>query len=162
MGYILGINPLLTYAPDEPESPVPFVAGSRGWDEDGNEYIFLEAAASQAITNGDVCFFDSAFEATELSTANDAVNQRIAVARATVAVGSFGWFQRYGVGQIAVTEAVAAGATLAATATAGQVNDAALTGLFPIVGMTLVTAATGAGLASAWLNYPMSFIEVHA
>lgn len=159
--YILGINPLLTYAPGLLEEPAPFPVGSRGCDEDGNEYVFLKAAAGQAIINGDVCFFDASWEATELSTANDAVNQRYAVARATVAVGSFGWFQRYGRGNILVTEAVAAGATLVATATAGQVNDAALTTLFPIVGMTLVTAAAGAGLADAWLNYPMSDFEVH-
>lgn len=157
--YIEGINPLITYAPSLPESPIPHANGTRGLDEDGNEYVFLRAAAANAPTNGSVCFFvPGTWDATLLSTSNDAVDQVICVAKTTFVALESGWFQRYGLCPVQTSGGTAAGLPVLATAVGGVVTtNATLTGLFPIRGAAaLQTGQTLPALTNYWLNYPMA------
>jgi hypothetical protein len=155
--YIEGINPNTTYLSGVLESPVPFALGTRGLDQLGNEYVFGQAVA--ASTNGGVCFYvPGVWTMTLLSTANDAVDQFIAVAKATLVINEYGWFQRYGPCPVQTSGATAIQLPVLATAAAGVVTTSAtLTGLFPIRGMVaLQTGQVLPLLTNYGLTYPLA------
>lgn len=155
--YIEGINPLITYAPSLPESPIPFALGTRGLDQAGNEYVFLQAAA--ITTAGAVLFYlTGTWTGTLLSTANDDVNQTVAVAKTAFAALEYGWFQRYGNASIQTSGNTAVALPVVATAAAGVLtSNATVTALFPIRGIALTQAGqTLPLLTTAVLNYPMA------
>jgi hypothetical protein len=62
--------------------------GSRDFDKDGNEYIYLQGVASTVA--GDVVSFDEAHLTTRL-VAN--AKGRVAVAMAATVASTFGWYQ---------------------------------------------------------------------
>lgn len=157
--YILGVNPLITYQPTttDPSMPVPDAVGTRGLDNQGNEYVFLQAAA--ITTNGAACFYvPGTFSATLLSTANDDVNQVIAFAKTAFAANEFGWFQRYGQLPIQTSGNTAIALPVLATATPGVLTtNATVAALFPIRGITLLQAGqTLPLLTNAYIQYPMA------
>lgn len=121
-------------------------------DHAGNEYVFLQAEA--AITGeGYVVTFGPTGLAIMVATgqAKTALGAPVAVALAEVPLGSYAWFQVKGFAQIR-TAVAAANTVLAATSTAGQLDDAVGKTIERLV---LTTArADSAGLAPGVLTYP--------
>jgi len=118
---------------------------------DGKQFIFCQASAP--ITGaGYVCGIDEANVATMLSaSAGGDRGDRVGVAPAAMAANEYGWFQVYGAADVQVAVAVA-NALLAATSTAGQLDDAVGK---TVERLTLTAARTGsAGLAAAMLVHP--------
>jgi len=96
-----------------------FAVGDTYVDNAGNGYTFIQAAG--AITGaGFVVRFGVDFQATMLSTANDARGDRVGVALGAIASGEFAWVQTSGVfANVQVLASCAANARLNTTATAG-------------------------------------------
>lgn len=134
-----------------------FGPGDRYIDDAGREYVFI--TASGAITAGFVCFFDTAYSATMLSTANDARGNLVGVAMATFATGEVGWLQVKGPASVRVLASAAANVRLNTTATAGALDDDGTAGAMQVQGVYLTTANGGAAAnVAAVLNYP--FVDV--
>ena len=120
------------------------------------EFIYLPGAAG--VVAGDVVAYDllprGAFvtRATNAAFVNSA--QPLAVALTAIPAGSFGWYQISGVATVNVTAASAAG-RMFLTATAGQVNSAALAGS-AVLGARLSTAigVPGVGQSYATITRP--------
>lgn len=136
----------------------PFRLGARACDEDGNEYVWVQA--SGAITgDGYVCAIDEAYQAVMVDSdvaATIAEGQIVGVANAAFADNDYGWLQIYGTCGIRTAASALANSKLAATATAGQVDDAGAAGTNYITGMVLNTATGGAAAVNATgvLSYP--------
>lgn len=122
--------------------------GSRAFDADGNEYIYLKGVASTAA--GDWVSFDEAHVTTRL-TANAVGRVAIAMAACT-ATTDFGWYQIYGKNTVAATDTVAADAQLYIDGTAGRADDADVAG-DAIIGAVSRSADTS-NVATVELNYP--------
>lgn len=136
----------------ETQEGTGFGLGDRYVDEKGNEYVYL-AAGSNITGLGYVVTYTPAFLATMTATAEalTALGAPVAVAQAAVAQGSRGWFLVKGFGDVR-TAIANANAVLAATSTAGQLDDAVGKTIERLV---LTTARAGsAGLAPAVLTYP--------
>jgi hypothetical protein len=150
---IVGADLTASYA--DLESGKGFGLGDRYTDSTGNEYVFLQAAA--AITgDGYAVTYLPTYAATMTATAQalTALGAPVAVCRADAAVasGSYFWGQVKGFGNLWVLASCAANAVVAATTTAGALDDAVGK---TITGLVLTTArAASAGLAPAVLNYP--------
>lgn len=121
--------------------------GTRAFDEDGNEWIYLKGVAT--VSQGSWVSFDEAY-ATTLLAAN-AVG-RVAIADAAVVANKYGWFQIYGKNIYAKTDTVAADKALYIDGTAGRADDAGVAG-DAIFGAWSRTADT-ANVATVELNYP--------
>lgn len=122
--------------------------GKRGWDEVGNEYVYLSGTGS--VTAGSWVRYDENYQS-DLLAAN-AVGP-VAIAMAAVnASTSFGWFQVYGRNTIARTDTVAADKALFIDGTAGRADDLGVAG-DGIVGASSMTADTS-NVATVWINYP--------
>lgn len=123
---------------------------------DGKEYIY--AQANGAMTGlGSIAVIDqSTGKATELTTVNGAAKYGwiVGVEPAVMADTNYGWFQVRGPASVQCAAAVAAGVRLNSTATSGAVDDDATVGACPIDGLSLTTAAVGAGLSPASLFHP--------
>lgn len=117
-----------------------FAVGDTFVDNAGNGYTFIQAAG--AITGaGFVVRFGVDFQATMLSTANDARGDRVGVALGAIASGEFAWVQTSGVfANVQVLASCAANARLNTTATAGALDDDGTAGAFTIDGLVLTTA----------------------
>lgn len=154
MTAIIGANLSATYTAAEiVASGSGFAVGDEFVGHDGKKYVFAKAAT--AITAGDVASFDASYNATAASQSNDAAGQRLGVAAATIASGSFGWFQVYGVASVRASAAMTAGtaAMVAASGSAGQILNGT-TGNFLIEGLNVTTGTAGAGTATAMLTHP--------
>lgn len=129
--------------------------GTRAFDADGNEYIYLQGVASTVA--GTWVSFDENNVTTRLAA--DAVG-RVAVAKAAIVASSYGWYQIYGNCQDALAISggdAAADAAVYATSTAGQVDDVAVIGDL-VKGAIFRTqegeADSGEGYCDVELNYP--------
>lgn len=120
------------------------------------EFIYLPGVAN--TVGGDMIVYDllpggqAITRTTSAAQAN--TGQPAAVALVAVPAGSFGWFQISGVAIVNVTAAAAAGRAFL-TATAGQLNSAAVAGS-QVLGARLSSAigTPAAGQAYATLNRP--------
>ncbi len=121
--------------------------GTRAFDSDGNEYIYLQGVASTAA--GDWVSFDEAHVTTRL--AGNAVG-RVAIAMGATVASSYGWYQIYGKNTIAATDTVVADVQLYIDGTAGRADDADVAG-DAIVGAFSRSADTS-NVATVELNYP--------
>lgn len=136
-----------------------FTVGDRVTSYDGKEYVYV--VAGSAITANFFCKFSEAYSADMLSTSNDAYGGLVGVPEATIASGSYGWLQVKGPATVQVSASCAANARLNTTATAGQLDDDATTGAFPVAGVVLTSArAASAGTAPAVLNYPQQGVVI--
>jgi len=117
-----------------------FAVGDTYVDNAGNGYTFIQAAG--AITGaGFVVRFGVDFQATMLSTANDARGDRVGVALGAIASGEFAWVQTSGVfANVQVLASCAANARLNTTATAGALDDDGTAGAEVIDHLVLTTA----------------------
>jgi len=127
--------------------------------------VFVYVQANGAITgDGYVVAITSAFQATMTDTdvaATILQGTKIGVVDAAFADNDYGWAQVYGPCGIRSEQDAAANAKLYATADAGQVDDAAATGLF-INGMHFGTATGGADAVNATgrLNWPTIEVQM--
>lgn len=135
-----------------------FGLGDKLVRHDGTEWVFVQAAA--AIAQYDVVYFTSAYQASSLSTANDARGNLCGVAGVAFASGDYGWVQVKGpAGNANVLASAAANVRLNTTATAGSLDDDGTVGSMQVQGIYLTTARGGTnGPAPAILNYP--YIDV--
>lgn len=124
--------------------------GTRAFDKDGNEYIYLLGVASVAA--GSWVSFDEA-HVTTLLAAN--AKGRVAVAMAAVVADKYGWFQVYGKHIAALALAgFADNGLIYSTSTAGSVDDAVVTG--DLVVGAIGRSALGSGVITVELNYPFA------
>lgn len=133
-----------------------FELGTMLWGQGGKCYVYVQA--SGAITgDGYVVVLDEAFQAAMVSTSNDAVGDKLAVADCAFADNEYGWVQVYGPCGIRTEQDAAANGRLTATADAGQVDDAGAAGTLYIQGMVLGTATGGADAVNTTgsLNWPV-------
>jgi len=129
------------------DSSAKQVLGTRAFDKDGNEFIYLKGVASTAA--GSWVSFDEAHVTTLLAA--DAVG-RVAIAMAATIADTYGWYQIYGKNTIAKTDTVAADKALYIDATAGRADDAAVAGDW--IAGAISRSADTSNVATVELNYP--------
>jgi len=124
--------------------------GTRAFDVNGNEYIYLTGVASTAA--GSFVTFDEA-HITILAVAN--AKGRIAVAMAATVASTYGWYQIYGKNTTAASAgAISDNAVLYLTATAGSVDDADVAGDLIIGAIARSAPTVAASPLTVELNYP--------
>lgn len=122
--------------------------GTRAFDKDGNEYIYLQGVASTAA--GSWVTFDEA-HLTTLAVAN--AKGRVAIAMAAIVASSYGWYQIYGNNTIGkAATAFADNGVVYLTSTAGTIDDADVAG--DLVKGAMGRSAVSGGVATFELNYP--------
>ena len=156
MAYLTGYTQILAGDTSVVDTALKHPLGTRAFDTDGNEYIYLQGVASTVA--GSWASFDEE-RVTTLTVAN--ANGRIGVAMAAIVASRYGWYQIYGKNTIALAISgggAAADAPLFLTSTAGQVDDVDVTGDFIVGAVCRVLEASG--IITAELNYP--FVEDRA
>ena len=133
------------------DSNKQYALGTRGEDNAGNEYIYLQGVASTVA--GSWVSFDEA-HLTTLLTAN--AQGRVAIALAAVVADKFGWYQIYGKATGKVLTGFADNGKVYATSTAGSVDDADVAGdaIIGAIGRSAIDTPS-TGKAYFELNYPM-------
>ena len=121
--------------------------GTRAWDSEGNEYVYLQGTASVAA--GTWVTTRTGY-ITEILTAN-AIG-RVAISMAAVTANKYGWFQVFGKNAVAKTDTIAANRVLFIDGTDGRVDDLGISGDL-VIGATSLTADSS-NVASVWINYP--------
>ncbi len=125
--------------------------GTHYRDGSGNEFIYMQGVASLDATHNWVTF-DSAYVTTLLAAgAKGAV--AVAMSLLNSSTTTFGWYQIWGKNTIAGTDAVATGAVVYIDASAGRVDDSAVTGDLVLGAVTNSTDAS-TNVATVSLNYP--------
>lgn len=122
--------------------------GTKARDADGNEYIYLQGVASVAANTW--VSFDEDYQTTILAA--NAVG-RVAIAMAAIVASSYGWFQIYGEATGGADD-VAADKAVYIDATAGRVDDAAVTGDLVLGAWSRSADETVGNTATFELNYP--------
>lgn len=142
-----------TNSPDNPGPPVAVGTVANGTGD--STFVFVKASAT--INLGDVCQITTLTQAaTPITTTNAALGNQVGVAQVAVASGAYGWLQRNGAcANINVAASCVQNVQLAATATAGVIDDAVTTGLKNINGIVITTTVTGAATVPGTLNYPV-------
>lgn len=120
--------------------------GTRAWDEDGNEYIYLQGTTS--VVARDWVVYDENFTTTRL-TANEV--GPVAIASTAVVVGEYGWFQIYGIAQ-GNSDTISADKSLYIDGTAGRVDDLSVSGDL-VMGAYSMSAAVS-NVATCYIIYP--------
>ena len=129
----------------------------------GKEYIYLRAAG--AVTgDGYAVSFEQDFDAAMVDTdvaATITEGRNIAIAEVDVADNEYFWGQIYGPCGVRTEQDAAANGFLGPTADAGQLDDAAATGVY-ISGIVLNTATGGADAVNttAFLRYPVVTVRM--
>lgn len=125
--------------------------GSRAFDENGNEYIYLQGVASTAA--GMWASFDEAH--LTILTVADAVG-RIAIAMAAIVADKYGWYQIYGKHATArtTTAGSAVDQILYLHASPGLVSTVDVAGDAIIGAILRVAGGVGTAAATVELNYP--------
>lgn len=124
--------------------------GTRAFDADGNEYIYLTGVA--ATVAGSWVSFDEN-HITTLLVAN--AKGRVGVAMAAIVAASYGWYQIGGKNTIALAlAAFADNGLIYSTATPGSVDDAVVVG--DLVVGAIGRSAVAAGVITVELNFPFA------
>ncbi len=129
--------------------------GQVAWTSDGKAYVLVKLGTGGVTGDGYVCTIDEAFEAVMLTTSVDADGDQLGVAEGAGVAGDYGWLQIYGPAGVRTEQDALANAFLGATTDAGQLDDAAATGLY-VDGIVLRTATAGADAVNAtgFLTWP--------
>jgi len=147
VGYPLASEGLLT----DIDASARNVLGLRQFDDQGNEYIYLEGVAS-TVVGSCVTFGLSAVTAYQTALSVTGAKGPVAIAMAATLAGQFGWYQVKGVAQANFNGAAVAGALLYSAST-GKVDDAVVSG-DQIDGAIVAATVAGAGLGAAFLCDP--------
>lgn len=158
---LLGITLQQTYSVSTDNYPYqsdvpPFAVGTTVNGTDETSWIFV--LASGDIAQGDVVSITNAGVATGITTTNAAFGNQVGVAQVAIGDGDYGWVQRAGAATyINVAASCLPNAQLAATATAGTLDDAVTTGLKNVNGIVILSTNTAAATASkaGTLNWPV-------
>lgn len=145
LGGYISIAPSDTTAID---SSAQMKVGTRAFDKDGNEYIYLLGVAS-TVEHSWVNFDEAGI--TTLLAAN--AQGRVAIAMAATVADKYGWYQIYGKGTGKVLAGFVDNGKVFCTSTAGSVDDADVSGDF-VVG-AIGRSAVASGVATMELNYPI-------
>jgi hypothetical protein len=141
-----------------------FNLGARVKTHDGKEYVFVKLTTGGVTGDGYVCSFGNDYIAlmTDTDTAGSILEgDYIGVAEGAGEANDYGWLQIWGPCGIRSEQDALANKKLGPTADAGQVDDAAATGIF-INGMHFGTATGGADAVNStgFLNYPTLEIQM--
>lgn len=143
-----------TNSPDYPAPP--FVPGDTVKGTGDSDFVFVKASAN--ITLGDVVILSSTYGAQPITTTLATKGSLVGVAPVAITSGQYGWVQRAGTstGGLRVVGATAPFVQLAATTTAGVLDDVVTTGTVNITGV-IISATSGAATAATAgvLNYPV-------
>ena len=125
-----------------PDNVLQFNPGTAARGDQGGLFIYGQALA--AVAAGDFVTFNNNYGASLLSTANSPRGAKVAVARYAMAATQWGWFQVEGQAAGRTFAAIAAGAQLNTTATAGAIDDDAAVGSKRLENIAILVAAAGA------------------
>lgn len=123
---------------------------TRAFDENGNEYIYLQGVVSTVA--GDWVTYDEDGLTTRMDSSS---RGPVAVAMAAIVASRYGWYAIFG--DVATSNAISGGAAadnaqVYATSTAGQVDDVDVGGSL-VIG-AVFRSAESSGVAEVQLNYP--------
>jgi len=137
------------------DSTLKHPLGTRAFDANGNEFIYLTGVAS--TTAGDWVVFDEAHLTTR-TVAN--VKGRVGIAMAAIVADKYGWYQIYGINESAhgVSGSIDDNDKLWVCATAGSVDDTDVA--TDIIVGALARSADTSGVFTAELSYPFCHNEV--
>ena len=126
--------------------------GMRAQDDNGEEFIYVQAGGSIAIRR--VVVITEAFQAQTVTAALGAIGDRCGVVPVAFADNEYGWVSIYGTGNIYTRASCAPNTRLYTSATAGTLDDTA-TSQEEIKNIYQTTAAVGSAgqRASIW-TYP--------
>lgn len=127
--------------------------GTRALDPDGNEYIYLQGVASTAA--GDWVSFDEAGVTTRL--VENGLG-RVGIAMAAIVASSYGWYQIFGVNEIAKGRSggIADNSCLYTYSTnAGQAEDSTGDSSGEMIIGAFSRSTDTSGVFTAELRYPM-------
>ena len=161
---MIGVDPTATFTSAQfTAGQVPYGLGDRGFDDDGNEYVFVRADASGITDRFAAGIIDSSFNAAMLSTtnstpgaANGTVGMMVGAPQgASIPASGCGWLLVRGAGTVRVLASAVRYTLLNTTATAGALDDDATAGSEQIVGLALTATNGGAAAAvAAMFSYP--------
>lgn len=142
-----------TNSPDNPGPPVGVGTVAKGTGD--SEFVFVKAGAT--INLGDCCIITSTTQlANPITTTLALLGVQVGFAQVAIANGAYGWLQRNGTcANINAAASCVQNVQLAATATAGVLDDAVTTGLKNINGVVITTTVTGAATTAGTLNNPV-------
>ena len=141
-----------------------FALGNRATSHDGKVYVFVKLGTGGVTGDGYVCSFGNDYTAlmVDTDTAGSILEgDWVGVAEGAGAADDYGWLQIWGPCGVRTEQDALANKKLGPTADAGQLDDAAATGIF-INGIHLGTA-TGAADAvnsTGFLNYPTLEVQM--
>lgn len=165
MGYAVGMvfTDWLT-ADEMKQSGRGFAVGDRVETYDGKVYVFVKLSTGGVTGDGYVCSFGNDYLAlmVDTDTAGSILEgDWIGVAEGAGEADDYGWLQVYGACGIRTEQDALANKKLGPTADAGQLDDAAATGIF-INGAHLGTATGGADAVNTtgFLNFPTLEIQM--
>lgn len=149
---------------DDWTSTQAFKLGTKAVSYDGKVYEYVQLGTGGVTGDGYVCSIGEDGQAimTDTDTAASILEgDRVGVAEAAGVNDDFGWLQIYGPCGIRSEQDALANKKLKATADAGQVDDAAATGIF-INGMHFGTATGGADAVNStgFLNWPTFEVQM--
>jgi hypothetical protein len=159
---LIGLDPTNVYTSAQlAAGQAPFGLGDRGFDNVGNEYVFVQADAS-GITDRFAAGIRAGFVATMLNTTNSTpgtdggtVGCMVGAPQgASIPASGAGWLLVRGIGTVRVAASCVRNTLLNTTATAGTLDDDATAGSEQLVGLVITTTATGAANTAAVFNYP--------
>lgn len=141
-----------------------FTLGQRAVSYDGKVYVFVQLGTGGVTGDGYVCSIGEDHQAIMVDTdvaGSILEGDRVGVAEGAGADDDYGWLQVWGPCGIRSEQDALANKKLGPTADAGQVDDAAATGIF-INGMHFGTATGGADAVNStgFLNYPTFEIQM--
>ena len=122
--------------------------GTRAFDKDGNEYIYVQGVASGAA--GSWVSLDEDHVTTLLAA--NAVGRVAILMAALDATSDYGWAQIYGKNTVAKTDTVAADKALYIDGTAGRADDADAAG--DLIMGAISRSSDTSNVATVELNYP--------
>ena len=125
--------------------------GTIARDSAGNVYIYMQGVASLDATHNVVSYDENYVPSLIAAGAKG----RVAVAMAVLnsATATFGWYQIFGKNTITGSDAVADNGVPYIDATAGRIDDAAVTGDC-IQGMMIRSTDASSNVCTTELNYP--------
>ncbi len=129
--------------------------GMRSFDENGNEYVYLQGVASTIV--GSWIVYPSSSFVTILGVTGGTAIGKVAVATAAVGALAFGWYMIYGLATGSVATG-GAGGKVWFTATPGRVDNTDVA--VELITGAIQVGATALNLATFDLCYPFAHHEV--
>jgi hypothetical protein len=128
--------------------------GQQAFGNMGAKWIYGQAGA--ALGAGDMVILNNSYVASGLTTANSPRGAKVAASpNLAVPINHYAWFQVEGQAACRAAGAIAAGARINTTATAGAVDDDGTVGAKEIIGISAIVAVGAAGVFELQLSNPV-------